>query len=79
MVAKKYQNQGIGSELIRQLIEWAKGNGVTTRISLDTRADNVMAVSLYMKFGFQIEGCRKNSTLLNGTYYDLYVMGMMIH
>lgn len=78
VVAKKYQGQGIGSELIRQLIEWAKTNGVTTRLSLDTRADNVKAASLYMKFGFIVEGCRKNSTLLNGVYYDLYVMGMML-
>lgn len=78
VVAKKYQGQGIGTELIRQLIDWAKGNGVTTRISLDTRADNVKAVELYMKFGFVVEGCRRNSTLLDGKYYDLYVMGMML-
>jgi len=78
VVAKKYQGQGIGTELISQLIEWAKGNGVTTRISLDTRADNVKAVELYLKFGFVVEGCRKNSTLLDGKYYDLYVMGMML-
>ena len=78
VVAKKYQSKGIGTELIRQLIEWAKGNGITTRISLDTRTDNVDAVHLYMKFGFEVEGCRKNSTLLNGKYYDLYVMGMML-
>ena len=78
VVANKYQGQGIGTELIRQLIEWAKGNGVTTRISLDTRADNVKAVELYLKFGFVVEGCRKNSTLLDGKYYDLYVMGMML-
>ena len=78
VVAKKYQGQGIGTELIRQLIEWAKGNGVTTRISLDTRADNVKAVELYLKFGFVVEGCRKNSTLLDGKYYDLYVMGMRL-
>ena len=75
---KARQKQGIGSELIRILIDWCKGNGVTTRISLDTRADNIPAVALYMKFGFEIEGCRRNSTLLNGMYYDLYVMGMMI-
>lgn len=78
VVAKKYQGQGIGTELIRQLIQWAKGNGVTTRLSLDTRADNVKAVELYMKFGFVVEGCRRNSTLLDGKYYDLYVMGMML-
>ncbi|KMZ53885.1 GNAT family N-acetyltransferase [Dorea sp. D27] len=78
VVAKRYQGQGIGTELIRQLIEWAKGNGMTRRISLDTRADNVKAVELYMKFGFIVEGCRRNATLLDGKYYDLYVMGMML-
>lgn len=78
VVAKKYQGQGIGTELIRQLIEWAKSNGVTTKISLDTRADNTKAVNLYIKFGFVVEGCRRNATLLNGVYYDLYIMGMML-
>ena len=78
MVAEKYQGQGIGTELITQLITWARGNGVTTRIRLDTRADNPKAVALYMKFGFIVEGCCRNSTLLNGKYYDLYIMGMML-
>lgn len=78
VVANKYQGQGIGSSLIQQLLDWARGNGVTTRIRLDTRADNTMAVSLYLKFGFIFEGCCKNSTLLNGKYYDLYIMGMML-
>lgn len=78
VVAKKYQGQGIGTELIQRLIDWARGNGVTTRIRLDTRADNTSAASLYMKFGFVVEGCCRNSTLLNGKYYDLYIMGMML-
>lgn len=78
VVAKKYQGQGIGSRLIEMLIDWCKGNGVTTRIRLDTRTDNTMAVSLYLKFGFVVEGCLRNQTLLNGKYYDLYIMGMMI-
>ncbi len=78
VVAKKYQGQGIGTELIRQLIEWCKGNGITKRLSLDTRSDNVSAVCLYLKFGFKFEGIRLNQTLLNGKYYDLYVMGMML-
>lgn len=74
----EYQGQGIGSKLIQMLIDWCKGNGVTTRIRLDTRTDNTMAVSLYLKFGFVVEGCCKNQTLLDGKYYDLYIMGMMI-
>lgn len=78
VVAKAYQGQGIGTSIINQLIEWAKNNGTTTRIQLDTRRDNELAVALYKKLGFELEGCLKNSTLLNGEYYDLYVMGMMI-
>lgn len=78
VVARNYQGQGIGTELIRRLIQWASGNGVTKRLSLDTRTDNVEAVELYMKFGFIVEGCRKNAALLDEKYYDLYVMGMML-
>ena len=78
VVARRYQGQGIGTELISRLIQWARGNGVTTRLSLDTRADNVKAAALYLKFGFVMEGCRRNTTLLDGKYYDLYVMGMML-
>lgn len=69
---------GIGSEIIRRLIDFCKGNGITTRIQLDTRCDNEVAVKLYERFGFEIEGRLKNTTLLNGNYYDLYVMGLML-
>ncbi|MEG1716226.1 MAG: GNAT family N-acetyltransferase [Lachnospiraceae bacterium] len=46
VVANKYQGQGIGSEIIQQLIDWCKSNGITTRIQLDTRTDNELAVKL---------------------------------
>ena len=71
VVAQKYQNQGIGTDLIKQAVAWSRGNGITTRLSLDTRADNISAVNLYLKFGFEFEGCRKNAVLLNGIYYDV--------
>lgn len=78
VVENAHQGQGIGSEIIRRLIEWCRGNGITTRIQLDTRCDNELAVKLYQKFGFQIEGRLPNTTLLDGKYYDLYVMGLML-
>lgn len=78
VVAKKYQGQGIGTKMISRLIQWARENGTTTRIRLDTRADNTKAVALYLSFGFIVEGCCKNSTLLDGKYYDLYIMGLML-
>ena len=78
VVAQKYQGRGIGTELIRRLTDWARGNGVTTKLSLRTRADNVAAVQLYLRLGFTVEGCLKGDTLLNGQYYDTYWMGMML-
>ena len=78
VVAEKYHGQGIGTELMTRLIEWAKHNGITTKISLITRADNVKAVSLYLKFGFRVEGCIKNQALIDGVYYDAYMMGLFL-
>lgn len=78
VVAKKYQGKGIGKELMNNLIDFCRSNGVTTRIQLDTRCDNEVAVKLYEKLGFEIEGKLPNTTLIDGTYYDLYVMGLML-
>ena len=78
VVSRAYQKLGIGTELISLLIDWARGNGITTRISLETRADNLPAVALYMRFGFVVEGTKRRQTLLNGNYYDAYVMGLLL-
>lgn len=78
VVAQKYQGNGIGTKLIQSVISWVKENNITSRISLEVRADNIKAINIYMKLGFIVEGCRKNSTLLNGIYYDDYLMGMML-
>lgn len=78
VVAKKYQALGIGTEIINRLIDFCKGNGITTRIQLDTSCNNEVAVRLYEKFGFEIEGRLKNTQLIDGEYSDLYVMGLML-
>lgn len=78
VVARAYQKLGIGTELISRLIDWARGNGITTRISLETRADNLAAIGLYLRFGFMIEGTKRCQTLLNGNYYDAYIMGLLL-
>jgi len=78
VIEKEHQGQGIGSEVMRRLIEFCRTNGITTKIKLDTRTDNETAVALYRRLGFEIEGELKNDALVNGTYYDIYVMGMML-
>ncbi|HIW20626.1 MAG TPA: GNAT family N-acetyltransferase [Candidatus Dorea intestinavium] len=78
VVTEEYQGQGIGTEMIKRLIAWSKGNGITTKIQLDTLEVNKKAVKLYQDFGFEIEGNLRNSTLYDGKYYNLLVMGLML-
>ena len=39
---------------------------------------NVRAIGLYQKFGFEIEGMKKDSLLIDGQYVDEYLMGLVL-
>lgn len=58
-VAKEVQGQGIGTKLLKELLEVAKKHGIET-INLEVRVSNESAISLYKKHGFEIIGRRKN-------------------
>ena len=48
------------------------------KISLVTREDNVLAIELYEKLGFEKEGLIKKDNFINGVYYNTFVMGLFI-
>lgn len=75
VVQNASQSLGVGTELMKRLMKWAREQPNLIKIRLDTRADNVRAVSLYLRLGFKVEGTLKNVTYWNGQYYDLYIMG----
>lgn len=75
---KKYWGMGLGNEVMRYLIEWAKFNGITKKISLLVREDNERAIKLYEKFGFEREGILKKDIYVNGNYYNTIAMGLYI-
>ena len=58
-VSGKVRNRGIGTRLMREIIESAKKYGVTD-IHLEVRESNVAAIHLYEKLGFVRDGIRKN-------------------
>lgn len=58
-VFPEYRNMGVGSALLEYLFSFAKENGLSF-ISLEVRVSNEKAISLYEKFGFKVEGRRKN-------------------
>ncbi|MGL6105853.1 GNAT family N-acetyltransferase [Romboutsia sp.] len=75
---KKYWGIGLGNEVMSYLIEWAKSNGITKKISLLVREDNERGIKLYEKFGFEREGLLKKDNCVNGIYYNTITMGLYI-
>ena len=51
-VLKAYWNQGVGTQLLREILTFAKENAFEM-IDLQVRSDNLQAIHLYKKFGFQ--------------------------
>ncbi len=73
-VHKEYQDQGIGTALMRQITDLADNWLGITRIELEVDVDNDRAVHLYEKFGFEIEGRKRMAVLREGKYVDTYLM-----
>lgn len=60
IVTKKiYRNQGVGGMLLKSLISLSKKLNLTS-LSLEVNENNLTAIHLYKKFGFEILGTRKN-------------------
>jgi len=57
-VHPEYRRNGVGYMLVKSLIEMAEQEDIT-RMTLEVRKSNVLAQNLYMKFGFKVEGFRK--------------------
>lgn len=77
-VEKKYWNMGIGHALLDYLIGWAKDGGIVRKIDLMVREDNLSAIALYKKMGFEIEGQIRRAMRVNNVFYDFLYMGKLI-
>jgi putative acetyltransferase len=72
-----YQGQGIGSALLKAMIELADDWLGLRRIELQVFTDNTAAVHLYEKFGFVVEGTLKQYARRAGTLVDAYFMARL--
>jgi RimJ/RimL family protein N-acetyltransferase len=75
-VGREQWGQGIGSLLLDALIEWAEAGGAVTKINLRVRSDNVRAIALYERKGFEREGLLRRGMRVDDVYYDLLAMGL---
>lgn len=63
-VLREFWNQGIGSQLLSAIINFAKVNSFKV-IDLQVRSDNTSAIHLYEKFGFKKIGTHKSFFIIN--------------
>jgi ribosomal protein S18 acetylase RimI-like enzyme len=73
----EFRHRGIGRRLLARALAAARDAGIT-RIELTVREQNLNAVSLYKKEGFEIEGLKKHSHRIDGAYENSYLMSLLL-
>jgi putative acetyltransferase len=76
-VRDEWQGRGVGTRLMEALIELADNWLGAIRIELTVYCDNEPALSLYRKFGFEMEGTHRAFALRDGAYVDSYAMARL--
>lgn len=71
------RGKGIGKALFIHMMDWAKKVNLH-RLDLTVIAKNEAAVALYKKMGFEIEGVKRDSLLIDNEYVDEYYMSKLI-
>lgn len=73
-----FHNVGLGTAMTERLLKIAENEGMH-KIELTVVANNKSAISLYRKFGFEIEGVSKDSFFgSDGKYHDMVHMGLIL-
>ncbi|NCB63137.1 MAG: GNAT family N-acetyltransferase [Clostridia bacterium] len=78
-VHKDYQNAGVGTALMRTVLDLADNWLMLVRVELEVYADNERARHLYEKMGFEVEGLRRKAVVRGGRYIDEYMMSRIRH
>lgn len=73
-VMPEAQGKGVGSALMAAMCDYADGWYGALRLELTVYTDNLVAIHLYRKFGFEIEGTFKGYAMRNGSYVDAHAM-----
>lgn len=77
-VRDAWQGKGVGSALMRAALDLADNWLGLRRLELQVYIDNVSAIALYRKFGFEVEGTHRAHAIRNGAYVDSHTMARVI-
>lgn len=76
-IASEAHGQGVGTALMQAMVEMAEKWLGITRLELTVYVDNAIAIGLYRKFGFEIEGVFRRYSLRDGHWVDAYTMARL--
>lgn len=76
-VHSKSRGKGVGTALFDYMIQWAI-NSQLHRLELTVIEHNEQAVHLYKKMGFEVEGVKRNSLLIDGQYVNELYMAKLL-
>lgn len=76
-ILQAYAGRGLGGKLFAAIEEWAQQQAIH-RLELTVQAHNERALHLYRRCGFEIEGTRRHSLLVDGFYIDEYALAKLI-
>ncbi|HEY6402562.1 MAG TPA: GNAT family N-acetyltransferase [Blastocatellia bacterium] len=74
MVRDDWQGKGVGTAMMRAIVDLADKWLNLVRLELTVFTDNEPAIALYRNFGFEIEGTLRKFAFRNGEFVDAYTM-----
>jgi len=72
-----YRHKGIGTKLVHAALRKAKRYGLY-RVELEVFEDNLPAIELYKKVGFEIEGKKTASVKIDDRYVNVLMMALLL-
>ncbi|WP_243372681.1 GNAT family N-acetyltransferase [Microvirga solisilvae] len=69
-----YQGRGIGTRLLREILDTADNWFNLRRMELTVYVDNAPAIALYKRHGFELEGTHRDYAFRDGSFVDAHAM-----
>ncbi len=76
-VSPAWRGLHITGAMLDECVEWSRANGVIT-LKLGVTTTNQAAIHSYQRAGFTIYGTEPMSALVEGIYYDEYLMARLV-
>lgn len=77
IVHPDHWNTGVGTALMRAILDLADNWFNLLRVELEVLANNPAAIHLYEKFGFELEGTKQMAVFGDGRFQDMHIMARL--